>query len=80
MHLIAGFWGTLAVPFYTAGTSFITQIIGFAAIGGFVFTASLVVWFVLKAIMGIRVSEEAEVAGLDVAEMGMEAYPEFARG
>ena len=80
VHLIAGFWGTLAVPFYTAGTSFITQIIGFAAIGGFVFTASLVVWFVLKAIMGIRVSEEAEVAGLDVAEMGMEAYPEFARG
>ena len=80
VHLIAGFWGTLAVPFYTAGTSFITQIIGFAAIGGFVFTASLVVWFVLKAIMGIRVSEEAEIAGLDVAEMGMEAYPEFARG
>ncbi len=80
VHLIAGFWGTLAVPFYTDGTSFVTQIVGFAAIGGFVFVASLVVWFVLKATMGIRVSEEAEMAGLDVAEMGMEAYPEFARG
>jgi Amt family ammonium transporter len=79
VHLIAGFWGTLAVPFYTEGTSFITQIIGFAAIGAFVFVASLVVWFVLKAVMGIRVSEEAEVAGLDVAEMGMEAYPEFSK-
>ncbi len=80
VHLIAGLWGTLAVPFYTDGTSFVTQIIGFAAIGGFVFTASLIVWFVLRATMGIRVSEEAEMAGLDVAEMGMEAYPEFARG
>ena len=80
VHLFAGFWGTLAVPFYTADTSFITQIIGFAAIGGFVFVASLIVWFILKAVSGIRVSEEAEIAGLDTAELGMEAYPEFARG
>ena len=80
VHLIAGFWGTLAVPFYTEGTSFVTQIIGFAAIGAFVFVASMIVWLVLKAAGGIRVSEEAEIAGLDVAEMGMEAYPEFARG
>ena len=80
VHLFAGFWGTLAVPFYTADANFITQIIGFAAIGGFVFVASLVVWLILKAVTGIRVSEEAEIAGLDTAEMGMEAYPEFARG
>ena len=80
VHLFAGFWGTLAVPFYTADANFITQIIGFAAIGAFVFVASLVVWLILKAVSGIRVSEEAEIAGLDTAELGMEAYPEFARG
>ncbi|MBJ3761641.1 ammonium transporter [Maribius pontilimi] len=80
VHLIAGFWGTLAVPFYTDGTSFITQIIGFASIGIFVFVVSLVVWLILKAVVGIRVSEEAEVNGLDQSELGMEAYPEFAKG
>ncbi|MEE4345901.1 MAG: ammonium transporter, partial [Paracoccaceae bacterium] len=67
VHLIAGFWGTLAVPFYTEGTSFVTQIIGFAIIGAFVFVVSLVVWVILKATVGIRVSEEAEVNGLDVS-------------
>jgi Amt family ammonium transporter len=80
VHLIAGFWGTLAVPFYTEGTSFVTQIIGFAIIGIFVFVVSTVVWLILKATMGIRVSEEAEVNGLDVSELGMEAYPEFTKG
>ena len=80
VHLIAGFWGTLVVPVYTEGTSFITQIIGFVAIGGFVFLASLLVWVILKSTMGIRVDEEAEVKGLDMSELGMEAYPEFARG
>ena len=80
VHLIAGFWGTLAVPFYTEGTSFVTQIIGFAIIGAFVFVVSLIVWVILKATMGIRVSEEAEINGLDVSELGMEAYPEFTKG
>jgi len=80
VHLIAGFWGTLAVPFYTEGTSFITQIVGFAIIGGFMFFASLVIWFILKATMGIRVSEEDEINGLDKAELGMEAYPDFTKG
>ncbi|WP_299838053.1 ammonium transporter [uncultured Jannaschia sp.] len=80
VHLVAGFWGTLVVPVYTEGTSFGTQILGFAAIGAFVFVVSLVVWFILKALGGIRVSEEAEINGLDMAELGMEAYPEFARG
>ncbi|MGR3702029.1 MAG: ammonium transporter [Paracoccaceae bacterium] len=80
VHLIAGFWGTLAVPFYTEGTSFATQILGFAIVGGFVFVVSIVVWVILKATMGIRVSEEAEVNGLDVSELGMEAYPEFTKG
>ncbi|BDW83926.1 MULTISPECIES: ammonium transporter [Roseicyclus] len=80
VHLIAGFWGTLAVPFYTEGTSFGTQIMGFAAIGAFVFVTSLIVWVILKAVMGLRPSEEDEVNGLDVAELGMEAYPDFTKG
>ena len=80
VHLIAGFWGTMVVPVHTEGTSFITQLLGFAAIGGFVFLVSLVTWLVLKAVSGIRVSEEDEVNGLDMAELGMEAYPEFSRG
>jgi Amt family ammonium transporter len=80
VHLIAGFWGTLAVPFYTADASFGTQIVGFLAIGIFVFVVSLVVWLVLKAVMGLRPSEEDEMRGLDMSELGMEAYPEFAKG
>ncbi|MBC7132976.1 MAG: ammonium transporter [Roseovarius sp.] len=80
VHLIAGIWGTLAVPFYNAEASFGTQIVGIVAIGGFVFVASMVVWLVLRAIMGIRVGEEAEINGLDMAELGMEAYPEFSKG
>jgi len=80
VHLLAGFWGTLAVPFYTEGTSFVTQILGFAIIGGFVFSVSIVVWLILKATVGIRVGEEEEINGLDMAELGMEAYPEFSKG
>jgi Amt family ammonium transporter len=80
VHLVAGLWGTMAVPFYAADTSFVTQFIGFAAIGGFVFVTSLIVWIILKGIMGIRVDEEAEINGLDMAEMGMEAYPDFTKG
>ncbi|GIT92560.1 ammonium transporter [Jannaschia pagri] len=80
VHLIAGFWGTLVVPVYTDGTSFATQILGFAAIGAFVFITSLIIWVILKATMGIRVSEEAEITGLDMSELGMEAYPEFSKG
>ena len=53
------------------------QILGIISIFAFTFIASLVVWFILKAIMGIRVTEEEEINGVDVSEMGMEAYPEF---
>jgi ammonium transporter, Amt family len=80
VHLMAGFWGTMAVPFYTADTSFATQFIGFAAIGIFVTVTSGVVWVVLKATMGLRPSQEDEMAGLDKAELGLEAYPEFVKG
>ncbi|MEM9796184.1 MAG: ammonium transporter [Pseudomonadota bacterium] len=79
VHLLAGFWGTMVVPVY-ADASFVTQFIGFASIGIFTFVASLIVWVILKATVGIRVDEESEIAGLDTTELGMEAYPEFARG
>ena len=79
VHLIAGFWGTMVVPVY-ADASFVTQFIGFIAIGGFTFVVSLVVWTILKGVVGIRVSEESEINGLDVSELGMEAYPEFSKG
>ena len=48
--------------------------------GAFVFIASLIVWLILKAIMGIRVGEEEEINGLDMSELGMEAYPDFSKG
>lgn len=78
-HLVCGIWGTLAVGIFGSG-SLITQFIGIVAIGAFVFISSLIVWMTLKAAMGIRVDEEAEMDGLDKSELGMEAYPEFGRG
>ncbi|WP_417258286.1 ammonium transporter [Celeribacter sp.] len=80
VHLVAGIWGTLAVPLTNDGTSFMTQLIGVVVIGLFVFVVSLIVWVILKSTMGIRVSEESEITGLDKAELGMEAYPEFSNG
>ena len=78
-HLVCGIWGTLAVGIFGAG-SLVTQFIGIVAIGAFVFVSSLIIWMILKATMGIRVDEEAEMDGLDKSELGMEAYPEFGRG
>jgi Amt family ammonium transporter len=79
VHLFAGIWGTIAVIFY-GDASLVTQLTGIVAYGVFTFFASLVVWFILKATMGIRSSEEDELMGLDKAELGMEAYPEFSKG
>ena len=78
VHLVAGVWGTLAVAFYTGNWG--AQIIGIVAIGAFVFVTSLIVWIILKGIMGLRPSEEDEIRGLDVSELGMEAYPDFTKG
>jgi Amt family ammonium transporter len=78
-HLVAGIWGTLAVAIFGGG-DFVAQITGIVAIGAFVSLASAVLWLALKATMGIRVSEEHEDLGLDMAELGMEAYPEFGHG
>ncbi len=79
VHLFAGIWGTIAVVFYNGDANLVTQLIGIVAYGVFTFVASLIVWFILKATLGIRVSEEAEIAGLDTSELGMEAYPDFTR-
>jgi Amt family ammonium transporter len=80
VHLFAGIWGTLAVVLTNPDANIVTQVISIVIVGVFVFVASLIVWAILKATMGIRVTEEAEVTGLDVAELGMEAYPEFSKG
>ena len=77
VHGVIGLFGLLLVPVTNTGSSFSGQLIGAATIFGWVFLTSLVVWFVLKMIMGIRVSEEEEYEGLDIGECGMEAYPEF---
>lgn len=80
VHLFAGIWGTIAVVFYQDGASLMTQLTGIAAYGIFTFFASLILWYILKATIGIRVSEEDEITGLDTTELGMEAYPEFSKG
>jgi Amt family ammonium transporter len=79
VHLMAGIWGTLAVPLTNGDASFVTQITSILIVGVFTFMVSLIVWFAIDKIMGIRVSEEDEIAGLDSAELGMDAYPEFSR-
>jgi Amt family ammonium transporter len=78
-HLVAGIWGTLAVGIFGSG-NFLTQLWGVLLIGLFVSIASAVIWFILKATIGIRISEEQEMEGLDKSELGMEAYPEFGKG
>ena len=77
VHGVVGIWGLIAVTLSNGDASLGTQLIGAAVIFGWVFTASLIVWFVLKAIMGIRVSAEEEDIGLDRTDCGLEAYPEF---
>ena len=79
VHLFAGIWGTLVVPLTNPDADFVTQITAMAIIGVFVFVASAVVWLIIKAVMGLRPDEETEINGLDMSEMGMEAYPEFSK-
>ena len=80
VHLFAGIWGTIAVIITNGDASIGTQLFSIVAVGVFTFVVSGVVWFILKATIGIRVSEEEEINGLDTAELGMEAYPEFGKG
>ena len=79
VHLLAGIWGTLAVPVTNSDGSFGTQIVSILIVGAFTFVVSAVVWFIIKAVVGIRVSEEDEIAGLDTSELGMDAYPDFSK-
>ncbi|MDG1102979.1 MAG: ammonium transporter, partial [Ascidiaceihabitans sp.] len=80
VHLFAGIWGTIAVVFTNPEASLSTQLYSIIVVGLFTIAASAVVWFILKYTVGIRVSEEAEIIGLDKSELGMEAYPEFSNG
>ena len=80
VHLMAGIWGTIAVVFTNSDANLMVQLTSIAVVGVFVFVVSAVFWFLLKATVGIRASEEDEIMGLDMAELGMEAYPEFSKG
>ena len=73
-HLFAGIWGTLAVPITNPDTSFGTQLLGVISINVFVFVVAMIVWSIMKATIGIRLSKEAETKGTDVTETGVIAY------
>ena len=75
-HLFAGIWGTMAVCI-AAGGNFGVQLLGVVAVGAFVFAVSWVLWRVLSMTLSVRVSPQVERLGQDVAELGIEAYPEF---
>ena len=78
-HLVCGIWGTMIVPMSNTGTAYGTQFLGVVSIGVFAIIASTIGWMLLKLTVGIRVSEEDELTGLDKSELGIEAYPEFTR-
>jgi len=77
VHGVVGFFGVMVVPVTDADATFGGQLMGAAVIFGWVFVTSLITWLVIKVIMGLRVSEEDEYNGVDIAECGLEAYPEF---
>ncbi|QTD56954.1 ammonium transporter [Parasphingorhabdus cellanae] len=90
VHLLAGIWGTLIVAWNTqsevdgvtlsVGEQLGVQALGVVSIGAFTFVLSAIVWLILKFTIGVRPSEEDERLGMDIAEVGVEAYPEFAKG
>ena len=77
VHGVVGLWGIFAVLLSDSDATFMGQLVGAAVIFVWVFVASLIAWGILKMIMGLRVTEEEEYEGVDLAECGMEAYPEF---
>ena len=77
VHGVVGIWGLLAVCFTNEEASLLAQLMGLVSIFAWVFITSFIVWFVIKKIVGIRVSEEEEYEGVDLSECGLEAYPEF---
>ena len=74
VHMFAGIWGTLVVPLTNPDASFIIQILGVFSVCIFVFVFSYIVIYLIKSIMGLRISEEAEKLGTDKAEVGVVAY------
>lgn len=77
VHGVCGIWGTLAVAFFNEEVFFMSQLIGTVAFCAFAFIFSFVVFFIIKLVMGVRVSPEEEEEGLDIGEHGQEAYPGF---
>ena len=77
VHLICGIWGTLAVGLFVPEKSFITQLMGVALTMVFCLPTSLLIFFLIKKTIGLRVSREEELVGLDVSEHGQEAYAGF---
>jgi Amt family ammonium transporter len=77
VHGVVGIWGLLAVVITNPDATILAQLTGIAVIFAWVFGASLVTWYVIKKIMGLRVTKEQEYEGVDLVECGMEAYPEF---
>jgi Amt family ammonium transporter len=79
VHGVVGIWGLLAVCLSNPASSLLAQLIGIGTIFGWVFATSFAVWFLLRSVVGIRVSEEEEYEGVDLGECGLEAYPEFTK-
>ena len=77
VHGTVGLFGLLVVPYTNDGATVLGQLVGAATIFAWVFVTSFIVWYVIKLIIGLRVSEEEEQNGVDIAECGMDAYPEF---
>lgn len=80
VHLFAGIWGTIAVVITNGDANIGTQLYSIVVVGLFVVITTSILWLLLKFTLGIRVGEEEEINGLDMSELGMEAYPEFGKG
>jgi len=77
VHGVVGMFGLMVVPLTNEDASFGAQALGLVAIFAWTFVISLIVWGVIKMIIGLRVTEEEEYEGVDISECGLEAYPEF---
>lgn len=79
VHLVCGIWGTIAVPLTNPMANFQTQAIGIAAYGFFTIVASYSTWLIIRKLFGMRITDEMEAMGIDMAEVGLDAYPDFIR-
>ena len=79
VHGTVGMWGLLAVCLTNSDATLGAQLLGLVTIFVFVFISALITWLIVKVIMGLRVSEEEEMEGVDIGECGLEAYPEFTK-